>query len=244
MPSAQEPPSAEPFFEPLPEPETLVEPRVYPQIPWQPPQNVVPVIAPVSLVLARTEDTVVALTGLDVYPGGVAYTVRTWLRPGTEPDGDDRRYIPWADQPRVGWLLEDGTKVGARLDERIDDTGQPPTVPRVAGTSGTSGGITGAMGYWLYPLPPGDRWTVVVEWPARGIAETRLELDARAVRGAAASSEGELWELPVPPEGVEYGWFGYADGGAAYSSHAAAHPDTAPAPGAGDAPEPSEATDA
>jgi hypothetical protein len=66
MPSAQEPPSAKPFFEPLPEPETLVEPWVYPQVPWQPPQNVVPVIAPVGLVLARTEDTVVALTGLDV----------------------------------------------------------------------------------------------------------------------------------------------------------------------------------
>jgi len=40
---------AEPFFEPLPEPEPVEDrPPFYPQLPWQPPINVVPVIVPLG----------------------------------------------------------------------------------------------------------------------------------------------------------------------------------------------------
>ena len=63
---------AEPFFEPLPEPEPVEDrPPFYPQLPWQPPINVVPVIVPLSVELARTHDTVVCLHGMDVYPQGL-----------------------------------------------------------------------------------------------------------------------------------------------------------------------------
>ena len=70
MPPPHEQPP-EPFFEPLPPPELHTEPeRVYFQAPWQPPQNVMPVPVPISVELARTGDTVVALTGMEVYPAG------------------------------------------------------------------------------------------------------------------------------------------------------------------------------
>jgi hypothetical protein len=37
-----------------------------------PPHNVLPGIAPVELVVARTEETVVAIVGIDAYPEGSA----------------------------------------------------------------------------------------------------------------------------------------------------------------------------
>jgi len=108
MPPPHEQPP-EPFFEPLPPPELHTEPeRVYFQAPWQPPQNVMPVPVPISVELARTGDTVVALTGMEAYPAGVSYTVQVWLRPGTEPLDERGPYVPWVGEPRIGWLLEDG----------------------------------------------------------------------------------------------------------------------------------------
>ena len=78
-------PVAEPFFEPLPEPQRAEDqPPVYVQMLWQPPVNVVPVSVGGTVELARTDDTVVALTGLEAYRAGLAFTVHTWQRPGTE----------------------------------------------------------------------------------------------------------------------------------------------------------------
>jgi len=201
-------PVAEPFFEPLPpSPAAEDQPPVYVQMPWQPPVNVVPVSVGGTVELARTDDTVVAVTGLGVYPAGVAFTVQTWQRPGSELVEDQ---WGWRNALRVGVLLEDGTKIGAAPDQGPATVDSVPETPRIAGLSGMGGGIHASMEHWLYPLPGGERWTFVVEWQARGIPETRVAFDARPVHEAAAASAGPLWELPRPPEGREYGWFGYA----------------------------------
>lgn len=200
---------AEPFFEPLPQPPGAEDqPPVYVQLPWQPPVNVVPVSVGGTVVLARTDDTVVAMAGLEVYAAGVAFTVHTWLRPGTEVQDDP--HWSWRDGPRIGILLEDGTKVGAATDDIPHDIDSRPEVPRLIGLGGTGGGIHELKHYWLYPVPAGERWTFVVEWSARGLPETRVAFDARPVHEAAAASAGPLWELPTPPDDKEYGWFGYA----------------------------------
>jgi hypothetical protein len=39
---------------------------------------------------------------------------------------------------------------------------------------------------WVYGLPPPGPLAFVVEWPARGIAETRAEIDAGLVLEAAS----------------------------------------------------------
>jgi hypothetical protein len=209
MSSPTEPPP-EPFFEPLPEPEPLGEPpRVYLKTPWQPPQNIVPVPLDTSVELARTDDTVLVLSDVEVYPQGVAYAVRVWLRPGTEPDPEQHHYSPWPDEPRLGWLLDDGTKIGSRVNEATQlgpDEGAESGQPRVSGLGSSAGDIVGSVHQWLYPVPPGERWTAVVEWAARGIPETRTVVDAAPIHAAAGASDGELWPLPDPPEG-EYGWF-------------------------------------
>jgi hypothetical protein len=202
-------PGAEPFFEPLPEPQRVQDqPRVYVQLPWQPPVNVVPVSVGGTVELGRTGDTVVAMAALEVYPAGVAFTVHTWQRPGTEPQ-DEPHWAPH-DRPRIGILLEDGTKIGASRDEPPQDLNSVPEVPRLLELSGTGGGIHEVMQWWLYPLPVSAHWSFVLEWLARGIPETRVAFDAGPLHAAAAASAGPLWELPTPPEGAEYGWFGYA----------------------------------
>jgi hypothetical protein len=205
--STPDSPAAEPFFEPLPEPQREDQAPVYVQMPWQPPINVVPVSVGDTVVLARTHDTVAALCGLEVYPTGLALTVHTWQRPGTEHRDADH----WWHELRIGLLLEDGTKIGAVADEGLpDDINAVPATPRLTGLGGSGGGIHQSGQHWLYPIPSGNRWTFVIEWLARGIPETRVTFDARHVHEAAAASSGELWDLPKPPEGTEYGWFGYA----------------------------------
>lgn len=216
----------EPFFEPLPEPPSGDEaPPGYFQNPAAPPENVVPVPVPHSVVLARTEDTVLVLGGLEVYPQGLAYRVDMFLRPGTEPrEGDALGHGAFGEVPRVGWLLGSGVKVGASADfmgfmampeEVIPEEDVPPQEPRpdrpsLADAGFSWGGLRGHLGHWLWPLPDGDVWTLVCQWDARDIPETRTMIDGAAVRAAAAQSPGELWEIPPMPEGAEVGWFAYA----------------------------------
>ncbi|HEY7718165.1 MAG TPA: hypothetical protein VH915_05355 [Pedococcus sp.] len=227
----------EPFFEPLPEPEPVVErPKTYPQFAWQPPLNVVPVSVPVSVELARTDDTVVRLHGFDVYPQGVTYDVRVWLRPGSEPSSEPSTWDPWGESPRVGWLLEDGTKVGAEVPGHGGDEPNGDAPFHIAGVGGEAGDLRAAYGHWLHPLPPAGRWTAVTEWRSRGIPETRVEVDARPIREAAAAADaaGPLWDLPPVPEDAEFGWYAYAPmTGGAYGSRLTLSQDD-PARDAGD----------
>ena len=49
------------------------------ELPW-PCTNVVPGMAPVAVTLARTEETVVAMTGIRAYPAGFGFTLHLRLR--------------------------------------------------------------------------------------------------------------------------------------------------------------------
>jgi hypothetical protein len=45
-----------------------------------PPHNVLPGVAPVELIVARTDQTVVAIAGVQAYPAGFSFTVSLRLR--------------------------------------------------------------------------------------------------------------------------------------------------------------------
>jgi hypothetical protein len=45
-----------------------------------PPHNVLPGIAPVQLIIARTDETVVAVAGIQAYPAGFSFTLSLHLR--------------------------------------------------------------------------------------------------------------------------------------------------------------------
>ncbi len=48
------------------------------------------------------------------------------------------------------------------------------------------------MTYWVYPLPPPGPLAFVREWPALGLFETLVEIDAQPILDAAARSV-QIW---------------------------------------------------
>ncbi len=191
------------FFEPSTAPPPRQAAHRLP--PWAaPPENEVGVAVPLRVLLGRTDELALALGDVVAYSTGFALWLGVRLHPGA---GIDAR-TAWlqlhggsagdeAEQLRFGVEFADGrkaTNVGQRRppgDEELPIS----LVPR--GGSG-AGGLSFDAGYWVFPLPPPGRLTVAAEWPARGLAETRHELDAGAILEAAAKSEA-LWadERPI-----------------------------------------------
>lgn len=69
------------FFPDPPEPFDGDEPHEQPQPVWAgPPEDVLPGVAPVELVLGRSETTVVLLTGVRAFPTGLAMTLGVRVR--------------------------------------------------------------------------------------------------------------------------------------------------------------------
>jgi hypothetical protein len=81
---------------------------------------------------------------------------------------------------------------GEEPERRAPDS--PVLVPR-----GGGGGMRRwSESHWLWPLPPEGRLTFVCEWPALGIALTRIDTDAGPIRTAAARSR-TLWDDELEP---------------------------------------------
>jgi hypothetical protein len=209
------------FFElpPPPEREPLEE---RPQPEWSgPPENVLGVGVPIRIVLARTYDTAVLLDHVTAYPTGLRFDVTVSVRKFPDEEFQDlfhdirmwrhgraRRAAEGLPPEllRFGVLLADGGKatslgefwpVGAQGAEA-------PTGPILMEQGGGGGGRQYTFGYWLWPLPPPGPLTFVVEWPARGIEETRVEVDAEPIREAASRTE-TLWS----PETESGSWTEY-----------------------------------
>ncbi|MQY07122.1 hypothetical protein [Actinomadura macrotermitis] len=181
--------------------------------PWVGPgEDVLGVTVPIGRILARTGNVVIALPHATVYPTGVLFDVRLAAR--REGLGDDawddlettffghdmprrRRGLPDT-LCRYGVRLSDGAKA-TTVDSDPSDEGEPsgPVLTEHGGGGCGGGGRTleGSNAYWLWPLPPEGPLQFVVEWPAAGIEETSLELDATALVAAAADV------VPLWPEG-------------------------------------------
>jgi len=150
-----------------------------------------PGVAPDALVLARTDDIVVALGDLRAYPNGFQFAVTAFAR---EPLRDRQAFgsggflrhfgpgpVP-DDFLRFGLRFPDGT-VLTNLDP--GSPGPDETGPRLLPEGGSGGTRRYEQSYWVWPLPPPGRIDVVCEWPAHGIPETTVELDAGVVLAAA-----------------------------------------------------------
>jgi hypothetical protein len=107
------------------------------------PLNTLPGIAPVELVIARTDELL-----------------------------------------RFGVQFADGRKA-TNLDRPSYDPDREPDRPVLNQHGGGGGGLAWDMGHWVWPLPPPGPFTFVCEWPARGIAESRAEIDAGSILEAA-----------------------------------------------------------
>jgi hypothetical protein len=144
-----------------------VSPR---QLAW-PCTTVVPGMAPVAAILARTEETVVAVTGIRAFPTGFGFTLHLRLR-GRDPrqrrefwpfpELGPHRGPPWPDEVmRLTIEFADGRSV-----TNVDASPSDPEVtafeqPKLSSGPGTGGGVDGwsfEMDYRVRPLPPPGRW--------------------------------------------------------------------------------------
>lgn len=167
-----------------------------------PPTNVLPGIAPLALIIARTEETAVAMTGIQAYPTGFSFTLSLRLRnvsprekqrlwPFPEP-GRGRIGEPLSDEfLRLAVHFADGRKV-TNLDRPTygpeDQERDQPMLIEGPGTAGEADGWVWDMDYGVTPLPPSGPVAFVCAWPGRGIVESRVEIDAGSILEAAAAA--------------------------------------------------------
>jgi hypothetical protein len=163
--------------------------------PWLgPPLNALPGIAPVELVIARTDETVVALAGIHAYRAGFDFGLCLRLRTVSAREEQQFPYLldraPVGGDPlpdelfRFGVQTADGRKA-TNLDRPSYDPDQEPDRLVLNQHGGGGGGSAWDMQYWVWPLPPAGPFAFVCEWPARSIAESRAEIDAGLILEAA-----------------------------------------------------------
>ncbi|MDT0215481.1 hypothetical protein Q9R29_16445 [Rothia sp. ARF10] len=202
-----------PFFEPpRPPVDEPGEPGRFVNHPWMPPINVVPAVVALNLDVVETDLVVMRVAEIRVFDRGMLVETEAWVH----PESAARAYGAYgmSEEPRVGLLLEDGTKLGA--GEPGTSPGLPPdapstlTEPMFVQHGGASGELRVGQSWWISPMPDGDA-EVVLAWEALGIPETYATLDLAVVREAASRAR-ELWPLPDAGD-EEFGWFAYAPGG-------------------------------
>jgi hypothetical protein len=161
-----------------------------------------PGVVDAALVLARTEQFVLAAGPLLAYPNGVDITLRLFLADDADYDPAMHAEIggggPWAPEPdhllRWGVDYGDGRKAinlrgyGTWPHPGPVDLSEPPPEPVLMHRGGTGMGGDSLQTYWLHPLPEKGTLAFVVEWLHRGVPETRAELDADLLAKAARRS--------------------------------------------------------
>lgn len=198
------------FFPSSPDLPDWDEPLESPQPVWlNPPQDVLPGVVPVELVLGRSENTVVLLTGMRAFPTGLQMSLEVRVRGRLVPhdlNGEvfggarNRHGTDPARQAgglKWGFELADGrrvTNVDAWPEQPNQDHTRPhhpddwrwePDHPVLSGGGGGGGRRSVERTYWLWPLPPAGRLRVVCQWTDQGIEIATQDLDAALFLDAA-----------------------------------------------------------
>jgi hypothetical protein len=169
--------------------------------------EMLPGVAPVALVLARTDDTLVGVTDVRGYPNGFVFLLRLRWGLVADPDEEVRWPFPhWGSpDPLDGDLFPDELlRFGVQFADgrKVTNMGMYPFVPEdlapdqpvlVEAGVGGEGGRLGRGASWdlelaLQPLPPPGPLAFVCAWPGRGIPESRVEIDAGLILDAAAAA--------------------------------------------------------
>lgn len=161
---------------------------------------------PLRLVLARTEEVVIAITRATAFPSGVDLDVVLrqrrarddfdmpfeFARFGRRRERTASRTLP-PELLRIGVQFSDGRKATSIGDFGFGDFDQAPEGPVLTQGRGGGGGGNWEFSFWLWPLPPPGPLAFVCEWPAEGIELTRVEIDAGVLIEAADQAE-VLWD--------------------------------------------------
>ncbi|WP_369069423.1 hypothetical protein [Kineococcus terrestris] len=175
------------------------------------PDDVLPGVVPVEMLLARSSSTAVLLTGFRAFPEGLAMNLGVRVR---GPLGFRDLHAEVFDGPyhhdtgeqwqaeRLKWGFEfaDGRRatnvdppVWGDDDRAWNDETWRPDRPVLSGQGGGGGPRSVDRDHWLWPLPPPGRLRVVLQWPQQGIATTTHDLDAQPFLDAAARAR-PVWE--------------------------------------------------
>ena len=193
------------FFPPDPVIPELEEPESSQPIWWQAPEDELPVLLPVSELLAVKDHVAIALVGIDVHRMGIQLRVERRLRRNGLPltEWNDlcgtfmghmsyRGLVDVAGRLRFGVVLADGEKIVTDAfpffgggDPMIEPKGHTLS-RREQGGGGGGSAYSSADHLWLWPLPPAGSIELVMQWPALGIDETRVRVDASMVPALAA----------------------------------------------------------
>lgn len=167
-----------------------------------PPEGwVLPTVLPSVRVLGSSDNARIALVGMRCWPDGVSFDVRLMCRQRrtTRPRRDGRPDTQWAF--RFGAQYADRRRVAVGeppIDRPSPERSADGLVLRPV--SGGGGRFHRRWDFYLWPLPPRGRLTLVADWPAEGVPETYTELDAGEIRAAAARAV-VLWrDLPAAVE--------------------------------------------
>jgi hypothetical protein len=205
------------FFDDVePPPPPRAEPDYRPPAWAGPPENVLPAAVALDAVLGQTEETAVAVIDARAYPTGLALglsVVRRTAPPPGAPPGPFFSFGPRAEgDPRFGVRFADGRR--AVLEGAPRHTGGPDI--RLSAGGGGGGSRRWDMHLWLWPLPPAGPLTLAFVWPAEGIDEHVVAIDAEPIRAAAARAV-ELWPDDRPPRpgggASATAWSAYDSGG-------------------------------
>jgi hypothetical protein len=204
------------FFELPPRPEPPEEPPQPAPVWIGPGDNVLGSAVELDLVLARTESVAVAVSELTSYPAGFEFTLTVRLRDPRharfwhplELYRDDMEETIPDDLLRFGVQFSDGTKATSLCPAYPGFDPASPSGPVLVPRGGSGGGSRWDQRYWLWPLPPPGPVALVCEWPARGIALTRMEVDAGPILAGAGRAE-VLWEAPEEPGRSGGSWTAY-----------------------------------
>ncbi len=183
------------FFDDLPAPEPAPPRRHHP---WEPPEGEFPDTVPIdTLVLGRTDQVAVAVTGLSAFSTGIEIFVTARIRPSADhPEehlpGRPRDLAASRDSFRFGLQFSDGGKVAASPGRRRPERDSEPAGPVLYPFAGGGGPHSFFSRWWTWPLPPPGPLDFVCEWPAFGIAESRAGVDAQLILDAARRSI-RLW---------------------------------------------------
>jgi hypothetical protein len=197
------------------------------------PENEFPAGVGFTALLGRTDDAAVGITQLEAFSTGFQFTlavrvrrvrpelargglfmlVSSHVRPGVE--------VPLEQRLLLGLEYPDGRRASTLQDMRmlglasLPDAEQSGAERLVLVQAGGGGGERSVdQTYWASPLPPEGPVTVVLSWPAFGMAESRTVIDGAAIRAAAGRSQ-RLWTpqpdteraAPPSPPRPSSGWF-------------------------------------
>jgi hypothetical protein len=179
------------FFEPPP----WRPPSDYRMPTWaRGPEDMIPGVVAVALLVARTNTHAVLIDGLLVYPTGFDFDLAIRRHPGQPREHRHRGHM-WGDELRLEVRFADGRGADNNPRRWPHPSGdQPPDPPLLyQSTSGPDGGHV-----WLWGLPPPGPLTFACEWSTEQIPPSQAELDASLVLDAAARATS-LWPDQSPP---------------------------------------------